>query len=77
MQGVLTREEIMSCPDEILNAVNISGVLNANPNTIRGQAAECPELLGFPVIVMGSRVKIPREPFIRYMGWRDGERPTE
>lgn len=25
--------------------------------------------LGFPVIRMGNRVKIPRIPFLRFMGW--------
>lgn len=25
--------------------------------------------LGFPVVRIGNRVKIPRIPFLRYMGW--------
>lgn len=25
--------------------------------------------LGFPVIRIGTRTKIPRAPFLRYMGW--------
>lgn len=71
MVGIMSKEQIMNCNEEILTAVNVSGVLGANPATIRLQAAQCPERLGFPVIVMASRVKIPREPFIRFMGWAE------
>lgn len=46
----------------------VSGVLNANPHTIRTTARQRPELLGFPVILAGNRVKIPRIPFLRHMG---------
>lgn len=27
-------------------------------------------LLGFPVILVGKRVKIPRIPFLEYLGWQ-------
>lgn len=69
MKGVLTKSQIMECPDEVLTCQNVSGVLSSNPNTIHLMATDRPELLGFPAIVMGSRVKIPRIPFMRYMGW--------
>lgn len=42
-------------------------VLGCNPNSIRQAARRRPELLGFPVIVMGNRVLIPRIPFLNFL----------
>lgn len=53
---------------EWFTVTEVSGVLNANPHTLRVTARQRPELLGFPVIVSGNRVKIPRIPFLRFMG---------
>lgn len=53
---------------EWFTAAEVSGVLGADPQTIRITARQRPELLGFPVIVAGNRVKIPRIPFLRFMG---------
>ena len=53
---------------EFFTPQEVSFVLGADPQTIRLQARLRPELLNFPVIVMGNRVKIPRIPFLRYMG---------
>ena len=41
--------------------------LNADPATIRRKARDCPEKLGFAVIVFGKRVCIPIVPFIMSM----------
>ena len=50
-----------------------ASVLGCTPNSLRQAARQRPELLGFPVIVMGHRVRIPRLPFIQFMegGSRD------
>ena len=50
-----------------LNVDEIAPVLECNPQDIRGQARARPELLGFPVIVYCSRIKIPRLPFIQFV----------
>jgi hypothetical protein len=42
-------------------------VLGLDPSSIRWQARNEPELLGFPVIAAKSRVKIPRVPFIKFV----------
>ena len=70
-----TLEDLESLDDEILTCKQISKILSANPATIHFQAMECPEKLGFPVIVMGSRVKIPRIPFLMFMKG-ETKRPT-
>lgn len=63
----LTLDQIEALPVEVLTCAQVAPLLGANPATIHGQATERPELLGFPVIVAGSRVKIPKRPFLRFM----------
>lgn len=53
---------------EWFSADEICGVLNTNPQTLRTTARQRPELLGFPAIVSGNRVRFPRIPFLRHMG---------
>lgn len=69
----MTLEQIESLPDEILTCQQIAPLLKANPATIHALAMEMPEQLGFPVMVMGNRVKIPKRAFLRFMkGEADG-----
>lgn len=69
MRGALTLPELACRVDrEWFTVTEISGVLNADPQTLRLTARQRPELLGFPVIVSGNRVKVPRIPFLRFMG---------
>lgn len=48
-------------PDEV------SKVLGLSPQGIRNQARADPLKLGFPVIISGNKVRIPRAPFIRFI----------
>lgn len=64
----MTLKELRELEREYLTADQIAGVLGSDPQTIRTAARVDPQRLGFPVIVIGSRVKIPRVPFLRYMG---------
>lgn len=66
-----TLDEIEALPTEVLTCADIAPVLGANADTIRQQAREMPELLGFRVIVAGNRVKIPKRAFIRFMKGED------
>lgn len=59
--------ELEELDSEILTCQQVAPVLQANPQTIHQQAMERPELLGFPVIVCGTRVKIPRRAFLAFM----------
>lgn len=63
----MTLAEIEALPGEVLTCQQIAPVLGANPATIHLQATDRPDMLGFPVIVMGSRVKIPKRPFLAFM----------
>ena len=62
----MTLDEIRNSTKEVLTPADIADVLNADPQDIRVQARTAPEKLGFPVIIK-SRTKIPRLPFLRYM----------
>lgn len=63
----MTLREIEESSKEVLTCSEVAPVLKCNPATLHMQAVEDPGRLGFPVIVMGSRVKIPRRPFLNYM----------
>ena len=62
-----TLAEIEALPVEVLSCAQISKVLCSNPSSIHDQAVANPSRLGFPVIVHGTRVKIPKTPFIKFM----------
>lgn len=57
--------ERMSSPT--ITAAVAAAVLGQDAQSIRDQAHYDPKMLGYPVIVTGRRVKIPRVPFIRYL----------
>lgn len=47
---------------------DICGVLGSDPQTIRVTARQRPELLGFEFTFTGNRMKIPKIPFLRFLG---------
>lgn len=63
-----TIQELMDSEKNFFTPADICAVIGCDPNKIRIAARLEPELLGFPVSVMGSRVRIPKLPFLRYMG---------
>lgn len=64
----MTLTEIINSTKETLTPGDVAPVLNCDPHSIRVQARDCPERLGFPVVRVGSRTKIPRQQFLRFMG---------
>lgn len=63
----MTLEQIRRSEADVLTCNDVAPILKCNPYTLHLQATQRPELLGFPVIVVGNRVKIPRLAFIRFM----------
>lgn len=61
-----TLEEIEACGKNMLVPTDVAEYLGCEPCSINRAAKDAPGLLGFPIIVMGSRVRIPREGFVRY-----------
>lgn len=67
----MTIAEIETMPDEMLTPAQIAPIIGSNPDTIRWMARTAPENLGFPVVIIGNRVKIPRRPFLKFMGVKE------
>ena len=63
----LTLDELEALPVDSLTPAQVAPVLCLDQDTIRGQARSCPELLGFPVVVAGRQVRIPKPAFIKFM----------
>lgn len=63
----MTLQDIERIPKEYLTAAQVAPVLGSDPQTIRMQARLRPDLLPFHVVCLGSRVKIPKEAFLRVM----------
>lgn len=63
----LSLQDIERLPGEMLTPAQVAGVLEMNPYTINVMAAQQPDAFGFPVMLLGNRVKIPKQPFLLYM----------
>ena len=61
-----TLEEIERSSAEMLTPTDIAPIFPANPQSIRLQARDNPDALGFPVICIGSRVYIPKQGCLRF-----------
>ena len=64
----MTIDEIKASDKPMLLPADIAGVLRMDPQAVRDIAASEPEKLGFPVMRVGTRTKIPRIPFLRFLG---------
>ena len=58
---------------EMLSPADVAPVLGCHPYTINVMARADPARLGFPVCMIGNRVKIPRRAFLRWAGYEEGE----
>lgn len=72
-KSVEALERIKQMDQVTITAELAAPVIGSDPNTIRLQARQAPEKLGFPVICVGSRVKIPRIPFIWFVEGKEHE----
>lgn len=64
----MTLDEIRNSTKDVLTPADIAEVLGCDAQDIRVAARTAPEKLGFNVTIIGSRIKIPRLAFLRYMG---------
>ena len=62
--------DIMQMTEAYLTPAQVAQVLGCSGYAINvaARTPEGREALGFPVIKVGSRCKVPRVPFLRYMG---------
>lgn len=62
-----TLDGIEALPCDVLTCLQVSKVLGVGAANLHDQAVADPAALGFPVIRCGTRVKIPKGAFLRFM----------
>ena len=62
-----TLNDVKNMDRDFITPAIAAQVLGCDPNYIRVAARDCPETLGFPISRIGTRTKIPRVAFIRFM----------
>ena len=62
LQELIESEKAFFTPDDV------SGVLGSNPQTVRVTARQRPDLIRYEFTFVGNRMKIPKVPFLRFMG---------
>ena len=67
----MTLEDMIQSNKPFITPQDVADVLQCSAQLIRIQARDNPEALGFPVIRIGSRTKIPRKAFIQFMGEKE------
>ena len=63
----MTLQDIKQMDKDVITPAEAAQVVGCDPQQLRLTAREKPQNLGFPVIIVKSRIKIPRVAFIRYM----------
>jgi len=63
----MSLDDLKRLDREFLTPAQVAEVLGCDPQGIRVWARQRPEGLGFPVCLVGSRVKIPRRAFVAWM----------
>lgn len=63
----MTLTELEASTVEFLVPADVAGILGCDQYAINLQARDDPAKLGFPVNVMGTRVRIPRRAFIHWL----------
>lgn len=61
-------QELIDSEKDYFTPREVAGVLKVCPYNINLMVRDCPERLGFPAFKIGTRVKIPKIPFLRAMG---------
>lgn len=63
----MTLDEIRTTTKEMLTPEDVADVLGCQAYTINVQAKQDASKLGFPVMMTGTRVRIPRMAFLHWM----------
>ena len=62
----MTLKEIENLDTDWLNVDVVAENIGLNPQSIRNMAVVDPDKLGFPIVVCGHRVRVPREGFLAF-----------
>jgi hypothetical protein len=64
----MTVDELRVSNKEMLTAEDVCKIVGCDKYSIVLQAKNDPSRLGFPVVVVGTRVRIPRRAFLKFIG---------
>lgn len=56
-----------------LNAAQVAAIVSCDPQTLRSQAKTNPVALGFPVTIVGNRLRFPSRKFCAFAGITEDE----
>ena len=62
----MTLHDIAQIDREFITVAEASAYFGCNPQKLREQAHRDREKLGFPVSIIGNRVKIPKDAFVKF-----------
>jgi len=62
-----TLAEIEASEQEFLLPDEVAPFLGVNPQCLRSQAQDDADKLGFPVVIVGTRIRIPRRAFLHFL----------
>lgn len=67
----MTMAEIARMDKVFLTPMEVAPLLGCDPHWIRlmARTEDGRKAIGFPVVKLGTRVKVLRIPFLRYLGW--------
>ena len=65
----MTIEEVLASDRPMIRPVDVAPIIGCDPQWVRDTAKQNPQALGFPVLVVGTRTKIPRIPFLQFLGY--------
>ena len=63
----MSLDDLKRLDREVLTPTQVADLLNCSAHGVRSWARQRPEQLGFPVCIIGTRVRIPKRPFIQFM----------
>ena len=63
----MTLDDLKRLDREFLTPAQVADVLGCDAQSVRTAAQLKPELLGFPVCVVGHRTKIPKQAFLNWL----------
>ena len=63
----MTIDDVKRMDSAMIVPAVAAAVIGCDPNRLRVVARQRPYLLGFPTVIIGNRVKIPRLPFIKFL----------
>jgi len=67
-EDYMTLEEIMASNKQFLTPADVAEALGIDSQSLRNQVTKDASKVGFPVIRVGTRTKIPRDAFLKYIG---------